>query len=153
MANALDPAGDLAAFIVAQAAGALSAGNSTFTPLYNASNANVFASQYLPAVGGVPVQAVFVMSSGGPEPLKYIGGSNSGSIYYFDMQVRSRWTPEDRWAGQDLLRNIRDLLHKNPPAGYWYLSVKQSDPVSIGYDGNQNPEFSINFDLRASRNP
>lgn len=153
------PDQDVASFIAG------SSGAPSFTPVYNpsTSGSNVFASLVLPASqdgneGGVPANAIFIVSTAGPAPDPYFGAGN-GSFYSYNVQVRTRSTNTDYAGGLALARWVRDTLHRATipcaaTAGdYVGCLALESDAMPLGADGQGNFEFSANFRLWLATTP
>lgn len=103
--------------------------------------------------GGVPNFAIFVLSSAGPAPEKFIGGASAGSLYLGRVQVRVRGNPGEFDNPQLVARTVRDTLHRAAIAGYVYFAAVDSEPVYIGADDNRCEEFALNFDLWRTATP
>lgn len=116
------------------------------------SGTNLFRGPVRPVGNGVPAKAVFCLAAGGPAPVPYIDAAAFGDTYYFDVQVRVRGDRESFAATRSLARSIRNALHRASLSGYLSTVVTESEPISLGFDGSERPEFALNVRLVAVSN-
>lgn len=110
---------------------------------------NLFRGPVRPVANGVPAKAVFVLVTGGPGPVPYLDAAENGDTWHFDVQVRIRGERESFAATRTLARGIRNALHRAAISGYLSALSIESEPVFMGFDGSERPEFSTKVRLVA----
>jgi hypothetical protein len=131
---ATTPDSDLVTYLDAQV-GALTIGT------------NLFAGKPRAIKPTVADKAVFVLSSGGPEPQAFCSGT---SVEERDssVSVRVRSDGADFSGGQTLARLVRDTVHHSTIAGYKDVSAQQAEPIYIGEDDDGHHEWSVNVTMK-----
>lgn len=100
--------------------------------------------------GGVPDCAVFVLVTGGPEPVRCVNGNQGPRLLYETLQVFVRsdvQSAEKSFAeGQDLARNVWNALEAANATDFIKFDAQQSGPIYIGVDDTEHHRWSINIE-------
>lgn len=99
--------------------------------------------QDTPDASYIPDEAVFVLSSGGPEPNAFLGSINTCEEIFSSLTIRVRSAPDDFDGGQTLARSVRDALHHQTITGYVNVTVREADPAYLGVIDKKLHEWSI----------
>ena len=111
-------------------------------------NTNLWPGKARAAVPGtVPIESVWVMETGGPEPINYCDGATTPQLREPTVQIMVRGDPRDWHGGRVLADAVWDAIHDNPPAGYIAARCMQPTPLVLGEDENGNPLWSVNVRL------
>ena len=109
---------------------------------------DLFHGPKKPVGPGVPAKAVFVMPTGGAPPVDDHGiGAEATSLFAPTVQALVRGDQGDYDAGLILAQAVRDTGHKMSVAGYLDCLLLSSEPIWLGFDPEDHPEWSINFEL------
>lgn len=102
---------------------------------------NLFPGPFRKDDVGVAKDAVFVHSNGGPAAQRVMGESSEIRTEVINIYHRaSRFS-----AGKTLMREIKDFLTANAPAGCLDLYTLSSGPNYLGQDNQNNSIFSLNL--------
>lgn len=93
-----------------------------------------------PAVDDVPVNAVFVMQSGGLPPHRI---SRAAQIRTAGVKIRVR--NSGYLTGLTLAKAILDTVDESQPTGYMDVSAIQTEPIFLTKDRNGDYHWSMNF--------
>ena len=91
-------------------------------------------------------EAVFVLASGGPEPLAYLDGTTI-ERRFSDVQCMVRSDRGDFSGGQVLARSVRDNLHHQTLTGYIDVRVMQSEPIYVAEEKDEHHVWAVNVQL------
>ncbi len=129
---ATDPDDDLVAHIAANVA-SLTA------------DVNLFASAWRPAEGGIPVECVFVLLSGGVMAEAFIDAGAFGvEERKPQLQISVRSKRDEYRSGKLLANSIRDAVHHATIAGYLDVTVLEDKPIYIETTDDLSHRWSIN---------
>ena len=107
---------------------------------------NLFSGPVRPVREGVPVNAVFVLSTGGAQPEPYIGDPRE--VFEHAVQIRVRYADSDNYStGAAAARSLRDVMQSaGTISGLFDVRVINSSPTYLGLDDDSNAhEWSINL--------
>jgi len=113
-------------------------------------NAPVFMGPVRPSQPPeIPYRCVFVLATGGPPPIPYMDGTR---IPYRSerTQIRVRGEPYSYATTQFLANNIWSAMQQASSAmtgSYVRVTCDQSQPMYMGQDSYQCPEFVVNLTL------
>lgn len=111
-------------------------------------NTNLFRGQMQAAQPDsvIPVNAVFVAYTGGPEPLSFGAGSSySPWEKEFDVQIVIRGAPDKYGTTRSQAQTLFDYVNDRLPTGYHYSRCSTSGPVPLGVDDRRCSYFVINL--------
>lgn len=94
----------------------------------------------------IPRKAVFVLVTGGASPLEFMD-STSTSQRRSTVQVRVRGDAGDFSGGQTWARSVWSAIHANKPSGFVSCLVRESEPVFLGFDETECPEWALNVEM------
>jgi len=96
--------------------------------------------------GVVPATAVFVIASGGPDPIHYQDGSDATASYReARVQVFVRSKPKAYGTGKSLSRRAYKQLEKAQPTGVIGIRAAQAAPIYVGQEEDGSDIWSLNF--------
>lgn len=98
-----------------------------------ASNGNLLVGPVRPIEALMETLAVFVLQSGGPPPMPYMGTS-AESWHETRVQVSVRGPLKLFQRGEALARALHTRAHLNTPPGYTFCLAVEADPVFLGID-------------------
>jgi len=118
------------------------------------SSSFTFIGPMRPAKGGFPVEAVSIQAYGGPNPHGFIDGNSRRTQRRSDVQIRIRGPVNGYAATQARAISIWHYMNR-PSTGsistgstqYSIVQPFQSDPVYIGENDVEQPEFSFTVRL------
>jgi len=93
----------------------------------------------------IPVNAVFVLNTGGPEPINFARGGSTPQEYEHNIQIVVRGEPDKYGSTRTQAVAIYSYLHDNDPSGYIYLRATMPAPVYVGTDERRCDYFVMNF--------
>lgn len=96
--------------------------------------------------GAVPSKAMFALVTGGRAPIEFMDAA-SGSQKYSTVQVRVRGNAGQFQDGQTFARAAWTALHAQSLSGFISCLVRESEPVFLGFDENECPEWTLNVEL------
>ena len=105
----------------------------TDVTLTYAANGNLLVGPVRPIEARMETLAVFVLQSGGPPPMPYMGTS-AESWHETRVQVSVRGPLKLFQRGEALARALHARAHLNTPPGYTFCLAVEADPVFIGID-------------------
>lgn len=111
--------------------------------IYNQLGANIFIGPVQPPNQYIPAKSCWILETGGLAP-EYVMG-NAYTVQRSTVQVRVRGDANDYIGGRDFAQSIYDALNGIVPTGYFSVFCQQSEPVWIGFDSDNRPEWSINL--------
>lgn len=111
---------------------------------------NLFASPLRPEGNGIPGEACFVYSWGGPAPQVYNDGGAGKNLNLIDCQITLRWTSDSPKAGDDLAAVLYNALRKSTPTGTIAAEAQNSAPLYLGQDDKGHHVWTINLRLYES---
>lgn len=96
---------------------------------------------------GVPDACIFVMASGGPEPMRFFG--EQAVIKQRRVQVQVRSAVDAYNTGRTLAEALQDSLEKGETASYisW---TPLGPPAYVGQDDRKRHRWSLNLLVRYS---
>jgi len=104
---------------------------------------NVFVGAIKPVSQFVPVNSIFVLSTGGYPPQRVF--QTTTELRRPSVQVRIRWNGYE--AGLAKAEAVYNALESASIPGYLDVVADQSSPIFLGFDENNNYEWSLNFTL------
>lgn len=131
-----DAAADVANFLDTRVAGA--------TTL--AKGANLFIGS-MRSQDRTPSPSVFVLNTGGPSPLPYLGTGRQAYLRP-TVQIMVRGPAGDFQAGELLARAVLEYVHQQAVPGYTACFSRDSQPAWLGEDSDQHGLWSINIELQ-----
>lgn len=97
--------------------------------------------------GGVPVNCIFVLQSGGFQPEPYINSTRKSWQEKF-LEVRIRRKQSEYGAGRDLAQQVWNALHlATPPSGATWLKCRRAAPMYIGRDKAGHHEWLVELNV------
>lgn len=100
-------------------------------------------------VGEIPRECVFVLQSGGDQPMPYMGQPESFYVSRVQVSVRS---PLNSFArGEQLARFLHARAHLATPPGYTSVMAVESEPLYVGTDDEGGHRHVFNLDVSARR--
>jgi hypothetical protein len=94
---------------------------------------------------GIEQLAVFVIQSGGQQPLPYMGQDEGWHVSRVQVTVRSEL--HSFAAGEALARALHARANRNTPPGYTYCLAAESDPSYLGTDDDGSHRFVFNLNV------
>ena len=86
--------------------------------------------------------------TGGPRPSRTFDGAE---VRYPRLQVRVRGDVADYLGGQAFTNRVFETLESAIIGTYIDVKCLESQPIWIGYDSQNHPEWSINVELWVER--
>jgi hypothetical protein len=96
--------------------------------------------------GHVPQLCVSVLSSGGPAPIAYAGGTTT-ERRFDSLQIIVRANRDAFQSGQELAKSVYAQAHRAPLSGYLDVRATTAAPLYLGEDAAKTHEWSINLEL------
>jgi hypothetical protein len=116
---------------------------------YNEAGANIIIGPMKPPSQYVPVESIWIISTGGAAPDHVFGGMYT--IQKPTVQILVRGSPNDYKGSKGLAQSVYDALNGAEPEGVWPILPMQSEPVWVGPDESNRPIWSINLLIRFKR--
>lgn len=123
-------------------------GGSPITLSY-AADGNLLVGPVRPVANTVGQLGVFVLQTGGRQPLPYMGQDESFHVSRVQVTVRSQVNAFAE--GEALARALHAKAHTHAPAGYTYCLASESEPLYLGTDEENAHRFTFNLDLAHRR--
>ena len=106
---------------------------------------NIFVGGKLPPSALVPNACIFCLAIGGPQPMKYMGSSDS--FYEKDVQIIIRGDRNAINAARTKARAVMTEMQESGIGGYTGNFCLESEPNYLGLDDQEMPVFTINVRL------
>lgn len=94
----------------------------------------------------VPDAALFVLETGGFQPVPDIGGASAADLRERSVQLRVRSAQRDYSGGYATAQSAWGAVHKQQPAGY--VSWEAGEPLFVETDESGRHHWSINVLVR-----
>lgn len=91
--------------------------------------------------------AVFIMNTGGPAPEPYLNGGRK-SWARPTVQVVIRGATSDFANGEIVARAVYEALHQQSIGSYTAIFARDSQPVMVGLDENDQANWVINLECQ-----
>jgi hypothetical protein len=102
---------------------------------------NIFSGPMSPPDSFVPVKAVFVVVTGGIQPVGFLGETVSWK--QIDLSVFVRSDKDDFASGRDLARTIWPVVQYASLTGYFDVRARDPDVNYLRYDSEGRHVFQI----------
>lgn len=107
---------------------------------------NLFDGPVRPPSSGIPHEAVFCLTTGGPKPESQVNANTGPDLKRGSVQVRIRSNAGKFTDGETLANTVWTAIQRATITGYMSVTCAQSEPVYLGQDDTEHHEWSVNVD-------